>query len=391
MPSCPVCSSQEWLPYLQTKTDKLITGDQRISDGNINKVMCSSCGAVRNDKELSDQELEIFYGEAYELNTLGVEEHRFFTNDGHVARSKVFFDWICPHLPDSFDSLLEIGCGEGNLLLRFFEAFPDRKLTGIDGSAKAVKLAQKKGLSVKQQFIAGPSSKTVAGSYDVIILINVIEHVIDIRDFISKIRCMLNEGGMIIITLPIQDFGGYDIFFAEHIWHFTVNQFKRVLANNGLLLEHCDSDHPINHGIGLFVCRDFESVAPNQGNLPSPYSVINESDTFLRMKDKWLTAFQSIDRQLFKITPKRVAFFGSGEVFTLIMAFTNVHSLNTVVCIDETKEKQGSEKHGVPIFGIEWFSKNSCDAIVLATNPKYYPLIKEKLSFTDISLILLDN
>ena len=95
----------------------------------------SESGVVSNKNPFSENDLETLYGKEYELNTLGKEEHFFYTKDGAISRSDVFFQWIKPHLQDQFDSLVEIGCGEGNLLERFIKEFSNKNIIGIDGGA----------------------------------------------------------------------------------------------------------------------------------------------------------------------------------------------------------------------------------------------------------------
>jgi SAM-dependent methyltransferase len=381
---CPVCNSCKWVPYIDTSKGKLITGDQRIIEGNISKVMCDSCYAVKNKEDLTNKELELFYGDEYELNTLGREEHYFFTDDGYIARSKAFFDWILPHLPEGSSSLLEVGCGEGNLLSWFSSECKNIVVEGIDGSEKAVKLAKNKGLCVSQGFITGKEAG-LDKMYDTIVLVNVIEHVNDISAFISVLKKSVFPKGRIIMTLPIQDFGGYDIFFAEHVWHFLVKHFVHVLKRNGLDIIFSDVEHPINHGIGLFVCE----VSEGDSSVPCVDFFESDRAKLDKVGKYWFDLFKRMDDMLALYGNKKIAVFGSGEVFTLLMAFTGLSTFDVVVCIDETKEKHGNVKHGINIHGLEWFEENLFDVIILAVHPKYNDLVKSKLESQSVDILLL--
>ena len=100
---CPITGSDKWQHYYTSKNNRIITGDQRISEGKLEKIICTDSGVVANKRRFSSEELEVLYGKEYELNTLGKEEHFFYTNEGRLSRSEVFYNWILPHLPKKFE------------------------------------------------------------------------------------------------------------------------------------------------------------------------------------------------------------------------------------------------------------------------------------------------
>lgn len=375
---CPVCSGNEWSAYFHSKNGKIMTGDQRIGEGKLDKVICNGCGVVSNKDQFTDQELETLYGEEYELNTYGREEHLFFTENGPIPRSQVFADWITPHFNISQGKATEVGCGEGLLLQKMQKNLPEIKFKGIDGSAKAISLAKAKKLDVRQALILNKDD--VIEQSDVIFLMNVIEHVEDLDGTIEALKNSITEKGRIIFCLPIQEFGGYDIVFAEHVWHFTTEHFKKVLNNNGLSTIHQDSKHPINHGIGLFVCE--KSVSKVDTSTP------NETLTLSNTRDYWNRCFNEFNELIEGKNLGRVAVFGSGEVLTLFLTFSNLQKCNIVASIDQTPSKIGTTKHNIPIEDIDWLEKNSVDAVILCLNQKYYDVVKEKLSAYNIELVL---
>lgn len=367
---CPVCGSIKWSPFLTTSTNRIMAADQRIIPGNLEKVMCKTCGVATNAHPFSSEELEKLYGEEYTLNTLGNEEHQFFTSNGPVPRSQVFFDWILPHIPESFSSLLEIGCGEGNVLKRFQAQFPDKQIRGIDGNVRACELARAKGLDVNQRLIF--DDHVVLPSSDIIILIAVLEHIEEIQQFIAVLRRAMNDRGRIIFCLPVQDYPGYDIFFAEHIWHFTTHQCMALLERNGFRVFYSDSQHPINHGFGLFVCEK-TTVGENLATIPV------DSESVRANRDHWQHIFGRIDLWLEKAGSRRLALFGSGEVATLFLTFTSLGQRNIIAFIDEDPMKIGITKRGIPVQGINWLENGEADTVILTINPKYHELVAKKL------------
>lgn len=342
-----------------------MTGDQRICKGRLRKVICPESGVVANEFPFTDEEISVFYGEVYELNTYGKEEHFFYTQNGPVPRSKVFHDWIRPHILANSSQILEVGCGEGNFLRHLTGTFPDKNIIGFDGSYKAVDSAQKKGLNVSRKIITGDDRLPPT---DVLIMINVLEHIENIENVLKIVKKSLNKNGRAIFCIPVQDWGGYDIFFSEHVWHFTVKHFQTILNKNGFSVVFSDARHPVNHGIGLFVCEACdETVCDN--------NVFSEIS--LRNLQYWESAFSAIDH--FPLENRKIAIFGAGEIATLFLAFTSLKLRNIVACIDDSKEN-GASKHGIPVHKSQWLFEHAdeVDVLLLTVNKKYHRMLSEK-------------
>ena len=43
---CPITGSDKWQHYYTSKTNRIITGDQRISEGKLEKIICTDSGVV---------------------------------------------------------------------------------------------------------------------------------------------------------------------------------------------------------------------------------------------------------------------------------------------------------------------------------------------------------
>lgn len=363
---CPVCNGYTWEELPPVSSDKCMTGDQRIIVGKLEKITCLGCGLVANKNELGKRELEHLYGADYKLNTLGGEEHYYITKNGKLSRSLAFYEWIKPFIPEYAKSILEIGCGEGNVLAHF-KRDDDYDLFGIDGSIEACRLAQLKGLNVRNQLV---NTDTFLGGYDFIYSINVLEHVEELQGFIETLIKSLNPESKILFCLPIQDYGGYDVFFMEHVWHFNVHHVVAVLQNNGLRVLKKEVDHPIHHGIGLFYCEPFEIGS----KAAAPVYTATIRDNYL----SWMERFQRVNDFLNHVEHDRVVIFGAGEVSTLLLTFTTLSQVTVTAFIDDTKP-EGFVKHGIPCYTTEWLNNNSVDLVLLAVNPKYYEIIEEKL------------
>lgn len=107
--------------------------------------------------------------------------------------------------------LLDVGCGNGNAMVRF----RDRgwRVTGIDFDESAIREASTKGLDVYTgdlKEIQFPSN-----TYDVVFLSHVIEHVPEPIAFLSECYRILKPGGLLIALTPNADSRSH-VHFREH-------------------------------------------------------------------------------------------------------------------------------------------------------------------------------
>lgn len=96
--------------------------------------------------------------------------------------------------------LLDIGCANGKFMKeagKFFEVY------GIDLSNHAVQYARKQGLNAK---VAG-AEKTLhkKREFDVVTMLDVIEHVPDINRALKEAGRILKSGGILVLSIPVYD------------------------------------------------------------------------------------------------------------------------------------------------------------------------------------------
>ena len=127
-----------------------------------------------------------------------------------------------------FHSVLDVGCGPGELLRTFRTEYPSATLTGVDLSGGVV-ASNRQTMSDVEFHAADISSAPLPGQWDLIVCSEVIEHILDYPAAVRHLRQMCRKH--IIITVPTGRIFPIDRSMGHH-QHFAP-------ADMATLLEAC--------------------------------------------------------------------------------------------------------------------------------------------------------
>jgi SAM-dependent methyltransferase len=136
----------------------------------------------------------------------------------------------------TFQTLLDVGCGEGRFIYELQRVLGSKKLIGTDYSSRAIDLAR--ALNPKGVFIAGDITDKLLfkEQFDIVTLIETLEHIdpkeLDI--FIRSIASRVKPGGYFIITVP----STMVPVNAKHYQHFTLKKLEETVAPYFDIKEH---------------------------------------------------------------------------------------------------------------------------------------------------------
>lgn len=128
--------------------------------------------------------------------------------------------------PKDTDSILDLGCGVGDYTKAFSEY--TKNVIGVDLS---VSEAEKKyaGINFQAHDLNMPLPFP-NDSFDMLVSINLIEHLQDEKGFLNECMRVLKPGGKIAITTANLDFILHDYFYDKtHIHEWTLNQFRTIM------------------------------------------------------------------------------------------------------------------------------------------------------------------
>lgn len=153
-----------------------------------------------------------------------------------VAKKEIVLDFINKYLPEKRNlRILDIGCGSG-LMLNSLESYG--QVSGMDMSDDAISFSKEifSG-KVEKGFLPAniPYSKN---NFDLVIALDVIEHINEDIEALKNIRTHMVEGGKAIITVPacMMLWSKHDVV-NEHKRRYDLKELKSKLVESGFIIE----------------------------------------------------------------------------------------------------------------------------------------------------------
>jgi 2-polyprenyl-3-methyl-5-hydroxy-6-metoxy-1,4-benzoquinol methylase len=204
---------------------------------------CSACGLGRtlaNDFQPGQYYTEDYFSGAH------ADGYADYRGSEHILRREFAHTVNFIRRCRSGGRLLDIGCAYGFFLS---EAQPFYDVSGIEIAADAAEFCRRRGLNAITG-VADERTLAPLGTMDVIVMLDVIEHLPDPQQTLALCYRHLSPGGIIVITT-----GDFSSLCArlmgrhwrlmtppQHLWFFTAAGVERLARSLGLHLE--SFDHP---------------------------------------------------------------------------------------------------------------------------------------------------
>jgi len=160
----------------------------------------------------------------------------------YVARRKIVFDWVSQALADrEAPRVLDIGCGTGFNLeqLRRIETIHSGHgyAVGLDFSSEALRFCRSRNLT---RLVCGDGTRSPlrGESFDLIMALDVIEHLEDDGQAVREFARVLKPGGAVIIFAPAFGFlWGLQDEVSRHYRRYTAAELREKLESAGLTID----------------------------------------------------------------------------------------------------------------------------------------------------------
>jgi len=202
-------------------------------------VRCSSCAHIYLNPRPTRETVAIIYPETY-ASFRGVLARPSLMS--RVKKAIVTRRFRTAMGSNQQARVLEIGCGEGQLLMAIREAFPTVELTGLDWRFDPHFETLLKSLDITLITGLAENAHLPRDHYDIIIMNQLIEHLWDLDSVLTACHGALKPGGTLTVETPNSD--GYDrkmfrkgawgnYYFPRHFNLFSRDGLRRVLERHG--------------------------------------------------------------------------------------------------------------------------------------------------------------
>lgn len=153
----------------------------------------------------------------------------------HRARQTIVARVLKRYMKGPRGRVLDVGCGAGGTST---VAAAGGRLLGVDLGAEATVAAQARGLEVAR--MDATDLGTQAGVFDLVVALDVLEHLDDPAAAAREFRRTLRPGGMLLVTVPAYQWlwSSHDVALG-HRKRYTSQPLRALLASAGLEVELC--------------------------------------------------------------------------------------------------------------------------------------------------------
>lgn len=193
-------------------------------------------------------------------------------------------------------SILDIGCGDGKLLLELQKA-GFKNLTGIDPFLKTENIIQKHLKLLKS------NTYDLDGKYDIIMLNHVLEHIPNQHKTLKEISNLLSPNGVLLIRIPIAGTYAWNKFKTDwvqldtprHFYLHTLNSFSLLASKNNFKITDYYFDSTEFQFVGSLAYQKNISLEEQNEKLPFSKSKIKE----FKLKAAKLNSNENGDQAVF--------------------------------------------------------------------------------------------
>jgi SAM-dependent methyltransferase len=212
------------------------------------------------------------------------------------------------------------------------------------------------------------NTRLMDGAFDIVHSCHTIEHLGEPFAALKDHNRVLCDGGLLLIDAPnIALIGGDDIveewFIDKHLFHFSHATLSRMIEAAGFtILQQADPADAVNL---LFVAK--KTHAPRDEIDADPTEAAHAMDLMVRYQQTRtynLAALREAARELGRMQPRRIALWGAGRLFDLLVREGGFDPQSLALLIDGPLKKHMEQRHGAALSGPEALT-GDIDAVVV--------------------------
>jgi SAM-dependent methyltransferase len=299
---CAICDGGRWIRLPEIGPYSMAS-DWRVLNVPLRKCACAGCGVVRSCDPPANADMFVRDYTLYAHPPTDPRERQ---------RQEQYATWIArsvqPYRPRR---ILEVGCGNGSLLLALGEHWREAMLMGCDLSVDSVKHGRDAGMTLWPL----PATDLPADIHgDIVLTVNVIEHAVDPLSFLDSLRQRVTPDGLLVVICPDGDKVDVELLIADHAHSFARPHLENLLVRAGFAPRLWAA---APEALGAFQMV----IAEPHGSTRVPRSIDAHAHA-VQQKAAYLQRWGELDQRLLvRLGQRPVTCFGMGEAAGLLRAY----------------------------------------------------------------------
>lgn len=366
---CPICNHSE-RTHLFTQQFAEIKGVTFLKGYDV--VQCDHCGFIFADQIPGQAQFDEYYelSSKYEGDYSGHVPTETLKN--HFRQSLGFLESSLQGCGINSKELriVDIGCATGNFL-RFLKENGYTKLFGIDPSAKCVQILKEYGIQAVQSslFQIGHGE-----TYDMVMLLSVLEHIQDLPRAIEKIKQCLTKNGIFYLAVPdashfyLEKQLSFQQFSSEHINYFTLESLRNLLAHFSFDMLGYRVYKDLNTGYNTAFEAIFQLRSPDYAKMALSYD-----HTATESVSQYISSCSEFEAKLNQnleqlvLSQEPILVWGCGTHTMRQLAVGNLGKCNIKLLIDSNPHFHNRHYGSIPIVAPTELSSNRKERILVST------------------------
>ena len=188
-----------------------------------------------------------------------IETHKTWNNVARLYEEKFIelelyndtYKRFCELLSKSNVSVLEIGCGPGNITRHILDLNSNLKVLATDISNNMINLARKNNPQIEVQVLDCRNLKTINNKFDGIICGFTIPYLSkkDLSNLIKNCAISLNEDGILYLSYVEGDYDNSGFISGSsgdrtYFYYYDFKTIKQAIElNNMVIVDHCNKEY----------------------------------------------------------------------------------------------------------------------------------------------------
>ena len=350
---CAICGGHRKRLLFQQRFSVLSEGS--LMDG-YEVVICQDCGFCFADNIPKQSAFNDYYRKMskYEHQDRSGQPSEFETH-----QFPALAQFIQQHISDQHARILEIGCANGGLL-NALKQLGYTSVLGIDPSPICARNAEQ---LYQIRVLTGSLSdvRMEIGSFDLIILVAVLEHIQDLDDSLRKLHDLLSPTGKLYIEVPdATKFESsldapFQEFSTEHINFFSPLSLANIMGTHDFTKvssARTSYDQTDTH-TGFAIRMMFQ-----KSNMNSKFDLARDYETEAELT-KYIEASQNVESRIHKIVnelvdrQQAIIIWGVGTHTQRLLATSRLINAKIVAYTDSNPNYQDKLLNSIPIINPE--------------------------------------